>query len=61
MNILTQEQVLRNGSSVKNLGKTENIGTEVQFAVLGDTLDVANGNLQMTIFVICVCEVNIKN
>jgi hypothetical protein len=51
MKKLTQKQIVRNVSSVKNLGKTENFGMDIQAVVFGHTLNVADGNFEMAIFV----------
>jgi hypothetical protein len=49
--MLTQKRGVRNVSSTKNLGKTENFGVDVQVMVFGHTLIVVNGSFQMEIFV----------
>jgi hypothetical protein len=45
------KQIVRNVSSVNNLGRTGNFRIDVQVAVLGHTLDVVQGNFRMAIFV----------
>jgi hypothetical protein len=47
--MLTLKQIVRKVLSVKNLGKTENFGIDVQVVVFGYTLNVVDGNFQMVI------------
>jgi hypothetical protein len=46
--------MVRNVSSVNNLRRTENIGTDAQDVVFGHTLNVVGGNFRMVIFVMCL-------
>jgi hypothetical protein len=54
MKRMTQKHIVRNVSSVKNLGKMENFGINAQVVVFGHKLNVMGGNFQMVIFVMCV-------